>query len=66
MADEILESIAKDVTEINQTITRVKGLISAMKEAGEDVHEVEADIRTLEVRKVKWERMLHARGITIE
>jgi len=66
MADEILESIAKDVTEINQTITRVKGLISAMKEAGEDVHEVEADIRTLEVRKVKWERMLHARGITVE
>ena len=66
MADEILESIAKDITEINQKIVQAKTLITAMKEAGEDVHEMEADIRTLEVRKVKWERMLHARGITIE
>jgi len=66
MADPILESIAKDITEINQKIAQAKNLISAMKEAGEDVHEMVADIQTLEVRKVKWERMLHARGITIE
>lgn len=65
MADEVLENIAKDIKDINTSITRAKTLITAMKEAGEDVHELEADIRTLEIRKVKWERMLTARGITL-
>ncbi len=65
MAEEILEEIAKDVHDIQFAIDRAKILISAMKEAGEDTHEMEADIRLLEVRKTKWERMLKARGITI-
>lgn len=65
MADPILEEIANDVREIEKTLIRAKILISAMKEADEDVHEMEADVRLLEVRKVKWERMLKARGISI-
>jgi len=65
MADEILQEIAGDVKNIQVAIDRAKILISAMKEAGEDTHEMEADIRLLEVRKTKWERMLKARGISI-
>ena len=64
MADEILQEIAGDVKEIQVAIDRAKILISAMKEAGEDTHEMEADIRLLEVRKTKWERMLKSRGIS--
>ena len=65
MADEILNEIAVDVKEIQTAIDRAKVLISAMKEAGEDTHEMEADIRLLESRKIKWERMLKSRGISI-
>jgi hypothetical protein len=65
MADEVLESIAKDIRDIQTSLDRAKTLISAMKEAGEDTHEMEADVRTLEIRKTKWERMLKSRGITI-
>lgn len=65
MADEVLEEIAGDVRNIQIAIDRAKILISAMKEAGEDTHEMEADIRLLEVRKTKWERMLKARGISV-
>jgi len=65
MADEVLQEIAGDVKNIQIAIDRAKILISAMKEAGEDTHEMEADIRLLEVRKTKWERMLKARGISV-
>lgn len=65
MAEEILQEIAVDVKNIQTSIDKAKILISAMKEAGEDTHEMEADIRLLEVRKIKWERMLKSRGITI-
>ncbi len=65
MAEEILQEIAVDVKNIETSIDKAKILISAMKEAGEDTHEMEADIRLLEVRKIKWERMLKSRGITI-
>jgi len=65
MADEILQEIASDVKDIQTAIDRAKVLISAMKEAGEDTHEMEADIRLLEVRKSKWERMLKSRGISV-
>jgi len=64
MADEILQEIATDVKSIQTAIDRAKVLISAMKEAGEDTHEMESDIRLLEVRKTKWERMLKSRGIS--
>lgn len=63
MGNEILVTIAKDIKEIDTIIATAKDLISAAKEAGEDVHEQEAELRLLEVRKTKWERMLSARGL---
>ena len=65
MDNDIYKSLANDIAEINTAISQAKELISAMKEAGEDTHEFEADLKTLEIRKVKWERMLKARGISI-
>ena len=63
MANEILETIAKDIHEIDAIIVEAKELISAAKEAGEDVHQMQSDLNLLEVRKTKWERMLSARGL---
>lgn len=63
MGNEILQTIAKDIHEIDSIIIEAKELISAAKEAGEDVHQMQADLNLLEVRKTKWERMLSARGL---
>ena len=63
MSNEILEGIAQDIQGVEGALTEAKDLVSAMKEAGEDVATFETDIRTLEMRKVKWERMLKGRGI---
>lgn len=63
MGSEILETIAKDIHEIDAIIVEAKELILAAKEAGEDVHQMQADLNLLEVRKTKWERMLSARGL---
>ncbi len=63
MSNEILEGIAQDIQGVEGALAEAKDLVSAMKEAGEDVATFETDIRTLEMRKVKWERMLKGRGI---
>ena len=63
MSNEILEEIAQDIQGVEGALAEAKDLVSAMKEAGEDVASFETDIRTLEMRKVKWERMLKGRGI---
>lgn len=63
MAKEpVLESVAEDLKTITTELDRAKSLISVLKEAGEDVAKMEADVRNLEVRKKKWERVLTARG----
>ncbi len=64
MANEILKGIAEDMKEVDVAITEARGLVSAMKEAGEDVSVMESDMRDLEIRKVKWDRMLKSRGVT--
>lgn len=63
MPSEILQNIAKDIQEVDSIIEEAKELISAAKEAGEDTHVMEADMRLLEIRKMKWQRMLSARGL---
>lgn len=63
MSNEILEGIAEDIKGVESALVEAKDLVSAMKEAGEDVATFETDIRSLEMRKVKWERMLKGRGI---
>ncbi len=64
MPNQILEGIAQDIKGVETALADAKDLVSAMKEAGEDVSTWETEIRTLEIRKVKWERMLQGRGIT--
>lgn len=63
MPNEVLKGIAEDMKEVDHALAEAKELVSAMKEAGEDVSAMETDIRSLEIRKVKWERMLKSRGI---
>ncbi|KKM01097.1 hypothetical protein LCGC14_1797800 [marine sediment metagenome] len=63
MASEILQNIAKDIHRVDGFIAEAKELISASREAGEDTHEMEAEMKLLEIRKLKWERMLSARGL---
>ncbi len=63
MPNQVLESIAKDIHEVDSIIAEAKELISAARDAGEDVHLMEGEMRVLEIRKMKWERMLSARGL---
>jgi len=64
MPNQILEGIASDIKGVDTALAEAKDLVAAMKEAGEAVGTWEAEIRDLEIRKVKWERMLTSRGIT--
>lgn len=64
MSDEILQGIAQDIQEVDVALDTATDLISAMKEAGEDVTTQESEIRALRMRKNKWEKMLKARGFT--
>lgn len=64
MSNKILEGIAEDIKGVEGALAEARELVSAMKEAGEDVSKWETEIRSLEMRKVKWEKMLAGRGIT--
>lgn len=66
MSNEILSGIAVDIEKINENIIEARVLISAMKEAGEETAKLEGDLRTLEIRKQRWERMLENRGFAKE
>ena len=63
MPNQILETIAKDIQDVDGLVAEAKELISAAKEAGEDTKEQEAAMMLLEIRKTKWQRMLSARGL---
>ena len=63
MPNPILETIAKDIQEVDSLIIDAEELISAAKEAGEDTKEQEASMMLLKVRKMKWQRMLANRGL---
>jgi len=63
MPSEVLKNIAEDFAKIEPAIAEANELISAMREAGEETAEMEAELRTLITRKTKWERMLKARGL---
>ena len=62
MANETLKAIGEDINKITESIAEAEELVSAMKEAGEETATLEQDLRTLRVRKEKWERMLKNRG----
>ncbi len=63
MANEILQGIAADMKEVDVAVHEAEELLDAMKEAGESVTELETELRTLKLRKNKWENMLKSRGI---
>ena len=63
MSDAILRGVAEDLKGVEVHIEEAQMLIDAMKEAGEQVSEQEASLRSLRTRKEKWKRMLEARGI---
>ena len=62
MGNEILKGIAADIKDVQIAIDEASDLISAMKEAGETVTDLETQIRDLKIRKIKWEKMLASRG----
>ena len=66
MPDPVLESVAEDLKVMSTELDRAKSLITVLKEAGEDTVKIESDIRALEIRKKKWERVLAARGLSIK
>lgn len=66
MSDAILQGVAADIAEADAALDTATELIDAMKEAGEDVSEMESTVRALRTRKNKWVSMLKARGITPE
>lgn len=63
MSDALLRGVAADLKGVDTAINEAQTLIDAMKEAGETVTNQEAELRSLRIRKTKWERMLEARGI---
>lgn len=65
VADNVLNSIAEDLVRITTQIETAQDLISAMKEAGESVSDLEGQLFQLRVRKTKWETMLRGRGYTV-
>lgn len=66
MANEVLKGIAQDIKAVDVAIEEAEDLISAMKEAGEPIAELEMKLREGKIRKVKWLRMLENRGISGE
>jgi hypothetical protein len=64
MPSQVLIDIASDFKRVEPAIEEAEELIKAMREAGEDTTTMEAELRTLKIRKGKWERMLKARGLT--
>lgn len=63
MSSEVLKTIAGDFKKVDPAIEEAEELITAMREAGEDVVSMEAELRVLKTRKTKWTRMLKARGL---
>lgn len=62
MSDSILQSVANDLGATNEQIEQAEELISVMKEAGEPVGELEAELINLKRRKEKWQQVLEQRG----
>lgn len=63
MENEILQKVSQDMIRVDLELTKAKDLIKALKEAGENVTELEKQIKDLERRRTKWQNMLAARGL---
>ena len=65
MNAEPLAQIAENLKLINVRMAYGQELIEAMREAGEDVVELDTSMRELNRRKLRWEGMLRARGYEV-
>ena len=63
MANEILQSIADDIKKMDAQIAEAEELMRVMIEVGEDVQSVSAQLKSLKIKKQKWQDMLAKRGI---
>jgi len=63
MASQVLKGVKDDLIKLEPMIAEAKDLVEFMRDAGEDVTEMNRQIRTLEIRKEKWERVLASRNI---
>lgn len=61
--NDVLKGVAEDIKTIEPKINEARELVNAMREAGEPVTQLLSELRDLEIRKTKWERMLSARGL---
>jgi len=66
MQEELLKRIYQNIKGAEAAITEARELIDLMREAGEDVREMEETLRELEIRKERWIRALEVRGIKEE
>ncbi len=64
MPSQVLKDIASDFSRVDDSIEEATELIKALREAGEDTTQLEADLRALKLRKGKWQKMLKNRGLT--
>lgn len=62
MKSQLLESVKEDLKAIEPMIDEAEELIAALKEVGEPTQEMESELRTLKIRRTKWQNMLQARG----
>lgn len=63
--NEIFQEVADDIKNAEHDMENARVLIDAMKEAGEEVIEMEKDFRDTRLRVDKWKRMLKSRGANI-
>lgn len=64
-APTVLEGIAAKIRLIKGRIEEAETLIDTMREAGEDVADLDASLRAMKSREIRWEGMLTSRGIEV-
>ena len=63
--NEVLTQLAGEISKVNRELEDTKDLISALREAGEETTDLEAEYTKTEIRKKRWQTMLEARGISV-
>ena len=64
MPQQVLQGVASDLRTIDEKIGTANQFLSIMKEAGENTAAMEAELRTLQIRKDKWQKVINNRIAT--
>jgi len=62
-SEVVIQGIANDIAVITTQIEEARKLIQFAKDAGITVTQQEADLRSLEIQREKWQRTLDSRGV---